>query len=212
MLLRAELPGCLPPSAGLSDPRNRTPAPRAASFAASCQTLCRALSHPSPRSQSFRLRMCRTILQFPVSPALLAPFWRFGGTPRYQGPWRLQAESWAARYTLPAAGLAPAATRGCDFLGTGWQERGALRGFGADLPRRKLRTAQNPRPAASSLSPLILHEKRKRCVGAETPGGVGRGRRGVSRPKGSGESCGAAARAPAQPVSRAAHLTRVPAT
>lgn len=105
---------------------------------------------------------------------------------------------------LPAAGEAPAASRGCD-LGEAWQERGALSRFGADWPGSELRTAQSPEPVAGSFSPLILPEKRERLVGAATPGGVGRGGGEKADPK---ARTGAAGRGRARAESRTPHRSR----
>lgn len=206
---QARLPGCLLPSAGLSDPRNHSPAPRGASSVPACQTRHRSLQPSKPQAPKFpfeNLHLWGTLVQFP-NPDPSTP-----GSGDREGPRCARA---------PGAGRLEAGRRGaltccCGFGSSylpgvrlprcSWQGRGALRGFGADRLRRELRRAQLPKPAARSLSPLILREKRKRLVGAATPGGVGRGRRGESGPSGSGESCGAPARATRVP----AHITGVP--
>lgn len=106
---------------------------------------------------------------------------------------------------LPAAGCSSSCLRGCDFFGEGWQERGALSRFGADWPGKELRTAQSPEPAAGSLAPLILPEKRERLVGAATPGGVGRGGGERADPK---ARTGVAGRGRARAESRTPHRSR----
>lgn len=153
-------------------------------------------SPPSPRSRSFRLRIYTLEDPRPVSQPR-APrtwSWRSGGTPLCQGPsaGRLKA---GQRDALTCGGFGSSYLPGVRLPGRSRQERGALRGFGADRPGRQLRGNRSPKPAGRSLSPLILGEKRKRLVVAATPGGVGRGRRGESGPRGAGESGGAPARA-----------------
>lgn len=202
----ARLPGCLLPSAGLSDPRNPSPAPRGASSAPSCQTRHRSLQPSKPQEPKFafeNLHLWGTLGQFP-NPEPSAPGSGDREGPRCArapGAGRLRA---ARRGALTCCGFGSSCLPGVRLPRCSRQARGALRGFGADRLRRELRRAQSPKPAARSLSPLILREKRKRLVGAATPGGVGRGRRGESGPGGSGQSCGAPARA-----ARVAHITGV---
>ena len=166
--------------------RGITPLPRAVPhLPLPARPAIAALSSPSPRSQSFRLRICacgETASCFPT-PGLSPGAGDLEGAGCARDPGAEEPRAGQSSALLPAARLAPAASPDCDFPDAGWQERRVLRRFGADLLGRELRRAQSPKPAARWLSPLILTEKRKRLVGAATPGGVGRGRRGESRPK-----------------------------
>lgn len=110
-LQQAGLLGCLPPSAGLSDPRKRTPAPRGVSFAPSCLTRHRCSQpskHREPKFPFENLYLCKTTLQFPDPQPLLSQFWRLGGTP-------------SAR--APGAGKSRAGQRGTSYLLMVWFQR-----------------------------------------------------------------------------------------
>lgn len=164
----ARLPGRLPPSAGLSDPRN--------------QPLPRAVPHPpllpDPPSLPSALRApgAKVSVREPAlagahrpasQPPPLAPGSGDAERPRRAGaPGRARGEPGERRPYLPPPG--PRRPR-CGPAG-----RGALAGSGLTA-RRRLRRAQSPKPAARSPSPWIFREKKKRLVGAATPGGVGRG-------------------------------------
>lgn len=185
---------CKGAAPGLPSTFRGTPAQCGASFAPSCQTRRRCPQLSEPQESKFpleNLHLRRTSVLFANPRPLRAACWRFGGSRLRRGPWRGGARSRAEQcsYLLPVGLQLPPRTA-ISLMQDG-QERGVLRGFGADLLRHELRRAQSPNPAAGWLSPLILREKRKRLVGAATPGGVGRGRRGEGRPK---DSWGSGAR------------------
>lgn len=108
---------------------------------------------------------------------------------------------------LPADGVAPAASRDCDFLGEGWQERRALRRFGADWPRERAAHRSESEASRQLLFSLDLARKKAKISWCRDTRRGGAGRRGESGPKGSDENCGARARA-----GRVAHPTPVPVT
>lgn len=164
-----------------------------------------ALSLPSPRSQSFRLRICTcggppSSFPTPAPPRLVL---EMGKNPAVPG-------TLAQHGALTCCGFGSGCLSGCNFLGAGWQEPGALRRFGADWPGRELRRAQSPKPAAR----LILPEKRNGLVGADTRrGGAGEaGREQTQRfgPELWGSGAGDQSRAPHSGPSHLASQERTP--
>lgn len=161
----ARLPGRLPPSAGLSDPRN--------------QPLPRAVPHPPllPDPPSLPSALRAPGAKVSVREPALAGAHRPASQPPPLAPGLETPSDRAApgplggRAGSRASGALTCRLRGRGVLGAG---RGALAGSGLTA-RRRLRRAQSPKPAARSPSPWILREKKKRLVGAATPGGVGRG-------------------------------------
>lgn len=121
-----------------------------------------ALSSPSPRNQSFRLRDLDLWKNSPI-PSPQTPRRPFGESGKCQGPWRRgQRRAEQLAVYLPPDWLQLPLQAAVSLAWAGWQERGALHRV-RGLTRRGASRArlQRSRPGAGLRSPLILQTKRK---------------------------------------------------
>lgn len=162
---QARLPSCLPPSAGLGDPRIAPPPRAAPHLPLPARPATAALSPPSPRSQSFRLRICTCggpSSNFPTPRALRASLWRLGGTPPCQSPPGAGKPGAGQRGALTCRRFGSSCLAGCDPPAAGRQQRGDLRGFRAERPGASCAPLRVPSQPPARFLPGSCKRKRKR--------------------------------------------------